>query len=391
MEDAMAVGSMREFHEKLAVARGMEVRREEYLDHMTFRANAGPMFDEIFGPIVGLKEEWEAQGARSGELDLSAFRYRRAMRGMVPVKTGWIGGEEPRVIEETDEHVIGIDAMGRRMKLMKKVATLPLPMDWPVKGMDDWRRVKGHYEFDEGRFGEGWAEAARGHREAGRVVAVTIPGGFDQPRQLMGEEQLCEAFYDDPEPVHDMLETIGATAERVLERVSREVEVDLLFVHEDMAGRSGPLIGPKQVREFVAPYYRRVWGMLESRGARLFDQDSDGDMRPVLDAFIEAGVNMIHPVEPAAGMDMVELREKYGTKLAMAGGIDKHVLRRSEGEIVAELEYKIPPMVRTGGCVLGLDHRIPNGTPLANYRFYVRKAWEIMEREWRGMGGARLG
>jgi hypothetical protein len=56
------------------------------------------------------------------------------------------------------------------------------------------------------------------------------------------------------------------------------------------------------------------------------------------------------------------------------------VLRRSKEEIVAELEYKIPPMVASGGCMLALDHRIPNGTPLEAYRFYIRKAWEIMDR-----------
>jgi hypothetical protein len=37
--------------------------------------------------------------------------------------------------------------------------------------------------------------------------------------------------------------------------------------------------------------------------------------------------------------------------------------------------------VRSGGCVLGLDHRIPNGTPLEHYRFYIDTAWKIMERE----------
>ena len=70
----------------------------------------------------------------------------------------------------------------------------------------------------------------------------------------------------------------------------------------------------------------------------------------------------------------------------MTGGLDKHVIRRTREEIEAELEYKIPPMVKSGGCVLGLDHRIPNGTPLENYRFYIRKAWEILDREW---GNAR--
>ena len=53
----------------------------------------------------------------------------------------------------------------------------------------------------------------------------------------------------------------------------------------------------------------------------------------------------------------------------------------TQTKIVEELEYKIPPMIATGGCVLALDHRIPNGTPLENYRFYIKKAWEIIERE----------
>ena len=104
-------------------------------------------------------------------------------------------------------------------------------------------------------------------------------------------------------------------------------------------------------------------------------------MNAVIPAFLDAGVNCMHPMEPAAGMDIVEVRRKYGTRLAFYGGIDKHVLRRSPAEIEAELERKIPPMVASGGCVLALDHRILNGTPLKNYRFYVTKTWEILDRE----------
>ncbi len=367
-------------HADLAIRRGPPIDREEYLDHMTFRANRRPLFTEIFGPIIGLKEEWDEQGASPGELDFSAFRYRDAQRGGVPVSTGWTGGEPNVVLEETEEYLITRDRMGRRMQLIKGVATLPLPLDYPVRNMDDWRRLKPHYEFSEARFGKDWEATAKAHRAAGRVVTVGIPGGFDEPRQLLGEETLCLAFYEQPELVHDILETIGDTAFRVLDRVSRTVPVDLLSVHEDMAGKSGPLAGPRQIEEFIAPYYRRVWDLLAERGAQVFDQDSDGNMNPVIDAFLAAGVNCMHPMEPAAGMDIVQVREKYGERLAFYGGLDKHVLRRSQAEIEAELERKIPPMLRTGGCVLALDHRIPNGTPLENYRFYIRKAWEIMER-----------
>lgn len=367
-------------HSDLAIQKRCTVSRKEYLDYMTFRRNERPLFTEIFGPIVGLKEEWEEQGATPEELDFSAFEYRCEARGHVPVNTGRMGGYPPQILEETNEFILSRDELGRTMKLAKGVATLPLPMDYPVRTMDDWLKIKHWYEFSEARYASDWERIAREHLVAGRVVCVSIPGGFDEPRQLMGEEGLCMAYYDNPELIHDILGTIGETAFKVLDRVSSAVQVDLLSVHEDMAGKSGPLAGPKQVRNFIKPYYRRVWDLLASRGARLFDQDSDGDMNAVIPSFLEAGVNCMHPMEPAANMDIVKIREQYGERLAFYGGIDKHVLRRSREEIVAELEYKIPPMVASGGCVLALDHRIPNGTPLENYRFYIQKAWEIMER-----------
>jgi len=368
-------------HTALAIAPGMEARREEFLDYMTFQANDRPLFTEIWGPIVGLKDEWAAQGATPAELDLSAFKFRRPQNGGVPVNTGWLGGCEEEILEETDEYIIGRDRMGRRVKLCKGKATAPLPLDYPVSNMDDWQRIKPHYAFSEARFLDGWEEAAREHLAGGRVVTVSIPGGFDEPRQLLGEEALCVAYYDQPELVHDILATIGDTAFRVLERVSAGMTIDQLSVHEDMAGKSGSLAGPRQIEEFIAPYYRKCWDLLRSRGARLFSQDSDGNMEGVIAAFLAAGINVMYPMEPAAGMDMVRTREQYGARLAFMGGIDKHVLRASKEEIVAELEYKIPPMVRTGGCLLGLDHRIPNCTPLEHYRFYIEKVWEILDRE----------
>lgn len=368
-------------HADLAIERRPSVGRREYLDHMKFRRNERPLFTEIFGPIVGLKEEWEEQGATKAELDFSAFRYRCESRGQVPVHTGRSGGVEPEVLEENEQFIISRDELGRTMKLAKGVSTLALPMDYPVKNMDDWLRIKPWYEFSEARFDENWEAIAQRHIAEDRVVCVGIPGGFDEPRQLLGEEELCVSYYTQPELIHDMLDTMGQTAVQVLERVAAKVQIDLLSVHEDMAGRAGPLAGPKQVDEFIKPYYRRVWDCLAERGAQLFDQDSDGDMSSVIPSFLDAGINCMHSVEPVENMDIVGLRAQYGQRLAFYGGIDKHVLREGKQAIAAELEHKVPPMLKSGGCVLALDHRIPNGTSLENYRFYVEKVWEIIERE----------
>lgn len=366
-------------HEDLAIERGTPVHREEYLDHMTFRRNLRPLFTEIFGPLIGLKEEWEAQGAAPEELSFRAFRYRSAEFHPVRVKTNFMGGMPEQLIEETPSTRTTRDAMGRLMKLSKGTSTLPLPMSYPVKEMDDWLRIKPHFQFTPERLAGDWLAQAMQAREQGKVISANMPGGYDLPRQLMGEENLSYALYDDPEMIRDMLETTGEMLVRVWEQVAEQIQIDRLFVHEDMAGNQGPLMGPDHVKTFLIPYYRRVWEVLHANGARIFDQDSDGDLRVLIPDFLDAGVNCMHPMEPAANMDIVKIRGTYGQKLAFYGGIDKHVLRKSRADILAELESKIPPMLRTGGCVLALDHRIPNGTPLENYRFYINTVWEMLE------------
>jgi uroporphyrinogen decarboxylase len=98
----------------------------------------------------------------------------------------------------------------------------------------------------------------------------------------------------------------------------------------------------------------------------------------VIDVFLEAGVNCMHPMEPAANMDVVQVRAKYGNRLSFYGGIDKYVLRQGRSAVDAELERKIPPLLETGGCVIALDHRIPNGTPLDTYRYYLQRIRELI-------------
>ena len=355
----------------------MQILRDQFLDHMTGPCNGRPLFAELFGPLIGLEDEWRAQGAGEDEIALTAFGFDVCRRHIVDVRTGPLTPHRDELIEDTPAHQITRDLYGRRMMLCKGASTLPLPMDHPVTGMDSWLRVKPWYEWHTARFGADWAERAKAARNEGAVIAVTMPGGFDEPRQLLGEEGVCIACYEEPEMLHDMLGTMGAMMERLLDTVTREVPVDVLFVHEDMAGKSGPLFGPSLVTEFIRPYYRRCWDLVASRGGRIFQQDSDGNMMPVIDAFLDAGINSMYPMEPAAGMDIVEVRGKYGMKLSVMGGIDKHVLRQPPEAIRRELEYKLQSCMH-GATVFALDHRIPNGTPLAHYRYYVKTARELL-------------
>ncbi len=358
----------------------MKFHREEYLNLMTFNSTPPPrqMFVELFGPLIGLEDEWRVQGATQEELELMAFDW-----DYVPVvdcggKTGLFGGYPKRIIEDTSEYLIEKDELGRTIKLCKGMATIALPLDFPVKDMDDWQKVKPFFTFNEKRIDWNAVEHAQKMQANGALVVANIPGAFDMPRQLMGEENACLCYYLEPELMHDMLQTFSDTAFEVLQRISEKLVIDQLSVHEDLAGKSGSLVGPPQIETFIKPYFRRIWTLLSSRGTKIFDMDTDGNVNSVLDAFLDCGLNSMHPMEPAAGMDSVTVRKKYGTRLAIRGGIDKHVLRQDKVAIRKELEYKMQSLMQQGGIAFGLDHRIPNGTPLENYRYYVNVGRELL-------------
>ncbi|MCC5805845.1 MAG: hypothetical protein JJU00_05900 [Opitutales bacterium] len=355
----------------------MRYHREEYLSHMLGEGTGREILVELFGPLVGLEAEWRKQGASEDELSLDAFDFDS-------VEFVWIGNANlrgdrtPGVEYDSPEYSIHRDELGRRMKLIKATATLPLPMDYPVETADDWQKIRHWLADHESRVNEEACRAARKRHEAGALVGFGMLGGFDLPRKLMGEENACMAFIDEPEMIVEMLSAAAGMTCAVIDRIAAHCPIDYLHVHEDFAGKSGPLIGPAMISAYMKPYYTRVWEHAREAGAKIFSVDTDGNVNPVIDALLDAGINQIYPMEPAAGMDIVSLRAKYGRRLLMKGGIDKHVLRSTQEAIRAELEYKLQPAIRGGGIVFGLDHRIPNGTPIGNYRFYVRTARELL-------------
>ena len=358
--------------------------RERYIAHSLFEDTGREMFCELFGPLHVLEKEWRAQGATESEISMKAFDWDFVPTAHLCASTGARTGMTARVIEDTPDFQVCIDNMGRRTKLIKSSATIPLPLDHPVADPDGWERVKHWYTFDEQRINREELLLQRKSWERGALTVLSVPGAFDEPRQLMGEAELCIACYEEPEMLHDMLNTFADSAIKVIERVGSITPIDCLFVHEDMAGKSGPLFGPTQIREFFKPYYMRIWDAARAYGAKLFSQDSDGDVSPILDELIECGINCVHPVEPVGSNDIVKLRKKYGNRLCFKGGIDKHALTRGKDAVKAELEYRMASHLMGGGTIFGLDHRIPNGVHIDTYRYYVN-----LGREMLGIGPVR--
>ena len=178
----------------------MKWNREEYIELMTFGKVERQMFVELFGPLVGLDREWLAQGASQEEVEMVAFDWDYVPLVACGENTSYMSERKPRVLEDTQEYIVTPDGLGRRMKLFKNVATNPVPLDYPVRSFDDWLTLKPMFEYREERIDRQTLEAAKQAQSRGGLTVAEIPGGFDMPRQLMGVENLCIAYYDDPGP-----------------------------------------------------------------------------------------------------------------------------------------------------------------------------------------------
>ncbi len=195
-------------------------------------------------------------------------------------------------------------------------------------------------------------------------------GFFGSLRNMMGVQNLCLAFYDQPTLVERMMEE---RADRIIEitaEVLKYTQIDMFGYWEDMAYNHGPLVSPEMYRTFAFKHYRRVNDWLHSQGIEHIWLDSDGDVSSLIPIWLESGINVLWPFECQSGMDVVKVRQNYGHDLALMGGIDKRALVPG-GEIMQREVDRVMPLVEDGGYIPELDHSIPPDVSWPNFCEYV--------------------
>ncbi|MBC7289285.1 MAG: hypothetical protein H5T86_14850, partial [Armatimonadetes bacterium] len=177
-------------------------------------------------------------------------------------------------------------------------------------------------------------------------------------------------FYDDPPFVEEMMDAFADFIVAMMGQILEYTTIEVFGFWEDMAYKTGPLISPELARRYMLPRYSRVVEFLRGRGVEFISLDSDGNVAALIPVWLDAGINVLYPFEVQAGMDVVEVRRRYGRHLRMWGGIDKRALAKGPEAIDAELE-RVRPLVDEGGYVAAPDHGLPPDVPFANYCYFM--------------------
>ena len=325
------------------------------IDRVPFGVNLG------WWPWGDTMATWRHDSGKP-ELDLAREFGYDAGFACPAVECGVFPHFEPKVIEETAEHVVARDWRGITTRSRRDGGCMPEFLDYPVKTSDDWERLKAeHLRLDDvgRRITQNWDEFRARLTQTGEAVQVGwYPWGvFGSVRDLLGVEELLVDFHLEPEMVRDMMRHLTTLWLGIWERVAAEVQIDHIHIWEDMSGRQGSLISPAMVEEFMMPCYDRITAFARAHGVRVVSVDTDGDCHELVPLMMTHGVNMFFPFEVQAGNDIRNYRRMY-PELGIMCGLDKRALAATPAAVELEIE-RCAAMVKLGRYVPGFDHLIP--------------------------------
>lgn len=126
-------------------------------------------------------------------------------------------------------------------------------------------------------------------------------------------------------------------------------------------------MGKKLFRKFILPGIRRQSEAIHELGL-YFIKHTDGNLWDILEDLIDIGIDGWHGIQPRIGMDLGLLKEQYGDKLCLFGGVNSETLIAGTPETIREeVRYAIKHAGSGGGLVVTNSNVIQPGTQLENY------------------------
>ncbi|MBI4024905.1 MAG: hypothetical protein HY360_07980 [Verrucomicrobia bacterium] len=184
---------------------------------------------------------------------------------------------------------------------------------------------------------------------------------------LMGYETLCYALRDQRDLVKAVSDRLIQIFSGLLRRVLTFKRVRIVWPTDDMGFRTGTLISPDDLREFVLPGHKRLCQMTHDDG-RLYLLHSDGKLDAIMPDLIDkVRIDGKHSFEDTIER-VTDAKKKYGDKIALLGGIDVDFLcRADESQIRRRVRETLDACLPGGGFCLGTGNTVANYIPLDNY------------------------
>jgi len=230
------------------------------------------------------------------------------------------------------------------------------------------KKLMDEIKFDDKSIFEGWDKIVN---KAGKGIAIAFSAGIAIPMRKI----YLESIILKPEWIEIFLEyQTKYTIEFIKE--GKKHGADFILGGGDLADKNGPIYNPEIFRKFLMPKYEKIMEVCRTLGL-FYVFRSDGNTKPFWDMwFLEIGFDGYGEIDKSAGIELKELKEKYGNKITLVGNVDcaNTLVYGSKEDIYKEVGKCIKDAAEGGGYILTSSNSIHYNIPAKNFIYMVEAA-----------------
>jgi hypothetical protein len=253
--------------------------------------------------------------------------------------------------------------------------------DWLLRVTQRLRESRVDAQMERRKYRDSMLDLQR--RIGDTVILEFSMTGMCSAFDSMGLDLFIYFFADYPEVFAGYMQ---AGVAREVERIHAVADASLspvILIPEDFASKRGPIFPPKFLQQYHYPNLRRLADAWHEHGIQVL-YHSDGNWKSVIPDLIASHVDGFYCLEPACGMDIVELKNAWPLQ-AWAGGVDGVDLmeRGTLQQVKAEVQRHIreTDALRTGGMFVASSSEINPPIPPENFTAMIDAVGEMVNPE----------
>ena len=246
----------------------------------------------------------------------------------------------------------------------------PIPVEAPIKSEKDLENYQPPDPDAEHRFQQiqKWVKRYKGER----AIVAFVTDHNSLTSDILDFSERLMAFYTNPELVLHVHQIVLDYQLRYIQNIIA-AGADIVFIVGDWAYKNGPMFSLEHYHKFVLPPFKAMVQVAKKSGAYVI-KHSDGNCWAHLDSIVEAGADGFHPVDPMAGMDIGDVKQKYGDKLCLMGNVN--CATTLSFATVEEVEQETKDVMCKagvgGGLIVSSSNSIHSAVKPENYLEMVR-------------------
>lgn len=243
---------------------------------------------------------------------------------------------------------------------------IPAAMEHPIKDI----AKHSEYVFPDPHAPQRFKTLERALESYGdrRAVVLNLRDGFSDMRDLLGYQEALMALVAQKRHFSDLLKRVVEYNLTLAEIAVNRYGIEIVATTDDVCSGRGPIVSPRSYKEIIFPEFRAVIQGFRDLGLYVV-KHCDGDVRPFLELWIDAGIHCLDPIDPGGNLDMKEIKEQYGHLICLKGNID------CTGNLVdgtpEQVEEEVRQCIENGGrsgLILSSSNTIHRGVKPENYR-----------------------